>query len=290
MKKINILFLLTLFSIFIVSCSNKEEIEKLQRENDSLKNLVNVDASTLNDYLAAFNQIQENLNEIKRKENIISINTQGGEVSQSTADQIVNDIQTIYNLLQQNKQKLAQLKQKLKRSGLKNAQLRKTIELYEQQIKEKDAEIAQLKQKLEQMNIKIGELTTQVQQLNSTVDTLTQVTQQQQQTIQEQDIALHTAYYVIGTKSELKSHNIITREGFLSKLTFNTEAELSYFTKIDIRQVKEIPINSTKAQILTKHPSASYTFEKEGKIIKSLKILDPDEFWKFSKFLVILIK
>ncbi len=291
MKKVTFLFFSLLILGILSGCGYKEEIERLQRQRDSLLNITQTDAATLNEYLAAFNEIQENLNEIKRKENIITLSTQqGDELSGSTVDQITEDIQTIYQLLQENRQKLEQLKKKLKAAGYQNAQLKKTIELYEEQLKQKDEEIARLRQKLEEMNIYVGQLTSQVDSLTSTVDTLQHITQQQQQTIQEQDIALHTAYYVVGTKDELKAHNIVTREGLLSKLSFNTEAELSYFVKIDIREVNEIPINAKSVEILTKHPSSSYELITSGKTVTKLKIKNPDEFWKFTKFLVIMVK
>ncbi len=290
MKRLSIIPILAILFL-AVSCNNKK-IEQLQRENDSLRNLAQQSDYTLQQYLAAFNEIQENLNTIKQKENIITVQTTGveGELSDNVKDQINEDILTIYRLMEENKQKLEQLKKQLKASNNKNAQLLKTIQLYEEQLQAKDEEINQLKKKLEELNINIQQLNSQIADLQQTVDTMKQVQEVQQQKLQEQDIILHTAYYVVGTKQELTEHGVLDRKGLLSKLSITGNFDKSYFTKIDTRQVTEIPVMAKKIQIMTTHPSDSYTLEQEGNLIKAIKITNPEKFWETSKFLVVIVK
>lgn len=61
------------------------------------------------------------------------------------------------------------------------------------------------------------------------------------------------------------------------------------FTKIDTRNVTEISILSKKAKILSSHPSSSYKFSGDKKIIQALKINDYKAFWANSKYLVIMV-
>ncbi len=287
-----VISILLLSSTMLTSCVNPMKYKRLEKENDSLRNIVQQSDFTLQKYLTAFNEIQQNLNEIKQKENIINVSTTGveGQLSENVKDQINQDIQTIYSLMQENKQKLEALKKQLAASRNKNRQLLKTIQLYEQQIQLKDQEINKLRKRLEEMNINIQQLNEQVTQLKQNVDTLKQIQQQQQQKIQQQDIALHTAYYVVGTKRELIDHGVVNRQGFLSKLDITADFDKSYFTEIDIRRVTRIPVMAKKIQIMTKHPSDSYTLEKNGKQIEYLVITEPDKFWETSKFLVIMTK
>ena len=63
-----------------------------------------------------------------------------------------------------------------------------------------------------------------------------------------------------------------------------------YFTKIDIRIDKEIKLYSKSAEILTSHPSGSYTLAKDAKGQYVLKITAPEKFWSTSKYLVIQVK
>ncbi len=285
-----------LFSVLLVflfaSCTDQQKVKQLQRENDSLRNLVQQSDYTLQQYLAAFNEIQENLNQIKQKEHIITVKTTDveGQLSQDTKEQINQDILTIYKLMEQNKQKLEMLKQQIKKSRIKNAQLLKTIQLYEQQIQAKDHEIDSLKKTLAQMNINIQALNQEITKIKQHVDTLEQIKQQQAAKLQEQDIILHTAYYIVANKKELFDYGVIDKKGILSKPILTGNFDTQHFTKIDIRNTLQIPIMAKHAKILTTHPSDSYEFVYDGKIINYLKIDDPDKFWQTSKYLVIMTK
>ncbi len=294
MKKITVILIsvLMLTGLFMGGCVNPMKYKRLQKENDSLKNMLQQSDFTLQQYLAAFNEIQENLNEIKQKENIITISTTGveGDLSDNVKEQINEDIQTIYRLMVENKKKLDQLKRQLAASRNKNKQLLKTIQLYEQQLQLKDQEINKLRKRLEEMNINIQVLNEQVAQLQENLDTLKQIQQQQAQTIQQQDSALHTAYYVVGSKKELMSHGVVDRAGLLSKLDITGNFDKNYFTRIDIREVRRIPVMAKKIQIMTKHPSDTYDLEKSEGQVTYLVIKDPDRFWETSRFLVIMVK
>lgn len=291
MKKILLLFSLISFVVAFSSCGDEEELEKQQATIDSLENVLNESEAQVEEYLSAFNDIKDNLDLIKQKEHIIDLNTvDTSEMSPDMVDQINNDITTIYELMQENKQALATLRSKMSSSGVKNKELNDMLSLYEEQMVQKDEEITILKEKLESLNFNMQELEDQVANMKSDIDTLEQINEDQDQTINEQDILLHTTYYVLGTKDELKNNGILSKDGVLSKLSLDPNFNKSYFTKIDYRDLNEIPINSKKLEILTKHPSNSFSLEEnDGQIVK-LVIKNQDEFWSLSKFLVILIK
>lgn len=289
MKK-HLIILTLIFSILIIqSCGDEAEVERLQSQNDSLKNVANESQTQLDQFMNAFNDIQQNLNTIKQKEHIIELNTiDSTEMTPDMKDQINSDIITIYELMQENKNALNSLKTKLKNSGIKNKQLQETIKLYENQMTQKDTEISELKEKLENMNFNMQELNEKITNLQTNIGTLEQTQEQQNELINKQDKELHTAFYVIGTKTELKDNKILTKDGILSKLSLSTDFDKSYFTKIDYRNIDKIPINSKKYQIITKHPAESYSIIENEEI--ALKITDKNKFWSMSKFLVIMLK
>ena len=68
--------------------------------------------------------------------------------------------------------------------------------------------------------------------------------------------------------------------------SFNKE----YFTKIDIRVDKEIKLYSRSAELLTAHPSNSYTLQRDANKQYVLRITNPQLFWSTSKYLVVLVK
>ena len=105
-------------------------------------------------------------------------------------------------------------------------------------------------------------------------------------TVAEQDKAINTAWFVFGTKSELKAQKILQSGDVLKNADFNKD----YFTEVDIRKMKDIKLYSKRADLLTTHPADSYVLEKDDKGQLTLKITNPKEFWSVSRYLVIQVK
>ena len=270
----------------LASCTNvteTEEYKNLQAKNDSLETLASSQGAEVMDYLMDFNTIQENLNEIKKKEHIISINKSNSE-DINKREQIKEDINTIYNLLKEDQGKLEALNKKYKNSGNKNKELQKLIATLNQQISEKNIEIQTLNSELENLNIEVKDLT------DALVETETR-NETQAQIIEEQINALQTAYYLVGSAKELKEHKIITKEGGFIGIGKNTKLDdnfnKEYFTEVNTETFNKISIFAKKATLITTHPKDSYEFEGTDKKVDNLIIKDSKAFWSVSKYLVI---
>ena len=280
------MFLLLLLIPVFLSCGHEAEkkAQDLQSKNDSLLSQTLQKDEAINEFIRSINDIQGTLDTIKQKENIINLTTdRGGEMKLSAKDQIKNDIQTIYGLMQKNKETISALSRKLKNSNLKVDELNKMVERLNRDLAAKAAEIEDLRAKLAKISNAFEIANLKIDTLSRTVKTQTSQINDQTQTIAAQDEALNTAYYVIGTNKELKKNGIIKSGEVLSD--FNK----TLFTKIDIRNVTEISILSKKAKILSSHPSSSYKFSGDKKIIQALKINDYKAFWANSKYLVIMV-
>lgn len=286
----NLVFISVALMAMVLSFSScnthEEELKALQLSKDSLLTQLNGRDSTIDTFFESFNEIQDNLAAIKEKENIINMNASGDiESTPEIKDQIQNDIQSIYDLLQENKSKINKLQKRLKSSNIKIKALKETIDNLMQQIQMKDAEIGDLKQKLEDMNI-------QITILETNVDSLQGENVAKDDTITQKENELNTAYYVLGTEKELKANGVITKEGGfigLGKIAkLRSDFNKDYFTEIDIRTTKEIPLICKKARILTTHPSGSYELVTKDDRVEKIVIKDEKEFWKASKYLVIV--
>ena len=279
-------FLLLLIPIFVASCGReaKKKAEELQARTDSLMTQTMQKDEAINEFVRSINDIQGTLDTIKMKENVINLSTErGGELKQTAKDQIKTDIQTIYSMMLKNKDQLNKLSKKLKASNLKVDELQKMVSRLEADIASKAAQLDDLRDKLAKMNIKFVAATMTIDTLSKTVNEQGQKLNDQTQTIAAQEAALNTAYYVIGTSKNLKTYGVVKKSDVLAD--FNKEL----FTKIDIREVTEISILSKKAKILSSHPSTSYKFTGDKKIIQALQILDYKAFWSNSKYLVIMV-
>ncbi len=272
--------------IVLAGCTDPEmenKIAELNEENAMLKQQMSGQSSesdsTIGAFVEAFNDIQENLNTIKEKEKLLTINAGNPEFEQNEKERILQDIAMINELIERNKRTIGALRSKLKTSNARVAELEEFVQNLTVQIQEKEAQIAALQIELSNTNEQIAVL---FEEYNERVGELSEATTE-----------LNTGYYCYGTSKELKENGVITKEGgFIGigkieklKDDFNEK----YFTKVDIREVKEIALNVKKAKIVTSHPSSSFELSGENGGDK-LTISDAEAFWKSSKYLVIIVE
>lgn len=288
MKKV---FVLAMCCVALASCNlgkNSEAELRAIQERDSLNQVIAQRDNELNDMMTTFNEIEEGFRVINEAEGRVNL-ARSGEGSNATA-RIQENMQFIQSTMEQNRALINKLRQQMKASNVKADALQKALENLEQQLEVKDQQIAQLQAELEAKNIHIAELDQRVTELNTDVETLTETNTQQQQTISNQDKELHTAYFVFGTKKELKNQGILDGGGLFKKSKVNSNYNNEYFTKIDIRTTKEVKLYSKSADIKTSHPAGSYSLAKDANGQYVLNITDPQKFWSSSKYLVIVVK
>lgn len=284
MKKV-VLFSLCAAAL-LASCTGAgQKQDALQVQNDSLMlELSNRDAE-LDEIMGSFNEIQEGFREINEAENRVDLQGNALE-SKSSAEKIKEDIRFISQKLQANRARIAELEKQLQNSKSQSAQLKKAIQNLTAELESKQKQIETLQAELASKNIRIAELDEAVADLNKNVDELTAENVAKTETVAAQDKALNTAWYVFGTKSELKDQKILKRGDVLKDNEFNKD----YFTEIDIRQDKEIKLYSKRAELLTTHPEGSYELVKDDKGQLTLKITNPNQFWSVSRYLVIQVR
>lgn len=275
--------ILSISSLALTSCAGDKEkdanplADSLQGVTNNLNGKLTEKEAALQEFISSFNEIQENLNTIKEKEKIVSHASSGGDVK-NKEDQIKEDIQSIYDLMAKNKNRIGSLTKKLKDSNLKLQGMEKMIENLQIALNQKDGEIADLKSKMEGLNIELANLNTNYQAVEEENHIKTEL--------------INTAYYAIGTSKELKEKNVIGKEGGFIGIGKTTKVKSDfnkdYFTKVNIEQTSSINIGAKKAKLLSNHPSSSYKFVGE-KPVEKIEITNPKEFWSNSKYLVIVI-
>lgn len=270
----------------LASCNNTgSNRSDLQAQNDSLKlELSNRDAE-LDEIMGSFNEIQEGFREINEAENRVDLG-EGTLESKSASEKIKEDIRFISQKLKDNREQIAKLEKQLQNSSYQSAQLKKAIKNLTAELNAKQQQIETLQAELAAKNIRIAELDEAVIDLNRNVDELSAENEVKTKTVEAQDKALNMAWYVFGTKSELKDQKILKRGDVLKDNEFNKD----YFTQIDIRKDKVIKLYSKRAELLTTHPAGSYELEKDDKGQLTLKITDPTTFWSVSRYLVIQVR
>ena len=282
------------FAAVLASCDGiGGNQSRLQAENDSLQAVLNERNAELDEMMGTFNEISEGFRQINAAENRVDL--QRGALSEgslSAKEQIASDIEFIRKQMEENKQQIAKLQQQLKNSRTNSAQLKKAVETLTQELVEKTKRIEELQAELASKNIRIQELDAAVTTLTTEKETLVAENEAKAQTVAAQDKALNAAWFVFGTKKELKDQRILTNAGVFRKGDVMQDEAMNkdYFTQIDIRTTKEIKLYSKSADLLTTHPAGTYVLEEDGKGQLTLKITNPEKFWSVSKYLVIQVK
>ena len=278
--------------LLVASCNPKDskEYKAMQAQRDSLLQKNSSETSEITELMGIVNEVEDNFSQIKEAENYLTVQTQTkGELSKNTKAQITENFNMIKEILKKNKADLAKLNTRLNSSKNDVSGLKKTLARLNQELEERSATILELQNSLAQKDQEISTLNLNVDNLNSKVSDLSQTTAVQAGKISEQDKALNTAYYVFGTSRELKERKIISG-GFLSSTKVLKDAfDKNYFIKVDIRDLKEVPLYAKKAKLLSSHPDGSYEFIKNKNKELTLRIKDYKSFWSLGQYLVVQV-
>jgi hypothetical protein len=278
---------ITIFSISNRYNNQKIANDKLAIENQHLNGKLVGRDSAMNDMIATFDQIENNLSVIKQKRNLLTIQSNDPESRLDKRQAILKDIQMMNSLLEESKKRLASLSHKLKDSGVKIQELENKIAALSADLAARDVDIADLKKFLQDKDFQMAEM-------NKHLDSIQVVQAKAQDVIKQQDYEINKAFFVNGTYKELKAKGLVAKEGGFLKIGQKKRIQGSlsdkYFTQININETKTIPIHAKKAELMTEHPKSSYTYIQEKGQIAYLEIQNPKEFWKISKYAVVEVK
>lgn len=268
MKKI---FYFIFAMTFLASCNyNQDKIEELERQLDSVKS-VNLEGNDkILELLETMDGVQEMVDEIKQKENILSSNKLNGEQKQKLKD----DIESIKNRLQDYKDKIANLQSSLNSQIAANSKLKNIISNLEQTVKNQESEINNLNSQIADIKTYVTKVEEDNQKLTQELNNKTSEVATLNNKIENIEIENDKAYYIIGTGKDLKTSGIVAKKK-IGKL----EKELA--VEISKKSIRSISIDS-KFKILSSHPDASYQITAQG-----LEIIDYKKFWSITDFLVI---
>lgn len=262
---------------------NKQE-EAFSEERDSLMRIINDKDAELNEVMGTINAIQDGFRRINEAEGRITVNN--GDVESEASQQVIREnLEFIQDAMEQNRTMINQLKEKLRASNLNSEKLKKVVDDLTAQLEAQKIRVQELEALVAEKDVLIAEKEETISDLNENVNVLTEENTAKAATVAAQDKKLHSAWYVFGSKSELKQQRIL-QSGDVLQGSFNND----YFTAVDTREFKDLKLYSKSAKLLTTHPSGSYNLEKDNKGQYVLHITDADKFWSVSKYLVVQVR
>ncbi|TNF49604.1 MAG: hypothetical protein EP305_02370 [Bacteroidetes bacterium] len=274
------LFIIILFTI--QSCTTDSnsagEDNELEKKIAQLEKESAAKDSMINESLTFFSEIQKNLAAIELKKDEIRLISKDGELSQDEKDWILEQINHINYLREENLKKVKFLNDQLKKNNLKIKELENMIQSLLESIQEKDEQIAVLQGDLNALDKAYSRLFDAYQEKAEMVEELTE--------------ELNKVFYTYGTEDELVKNKVIERKnGFIGigkKIHLMDNFNQKYFAQVDLTEESEIFIEGSDVKFITDHPSTSYKLIPTGKNTK-IKILNARDFWKVSRYLVVII-
>lgn len=262
-----------------------EKYDEAVNSNDSLLTVALQQTNEIAELSNTMNSISAKLDEINGE--IALGNDDNNLIKQRM--RLLGQLQKVQDNINQKQQELSELQKKYSSVLGKNKELNKTIERLQNDITNYAAKISSYENVVQQQSQKIETLSSDLTATQQNLEEKVKENEQQQEVIETQDQMLNEGYYIIASKSKLKELGLVEGGVFskarLARGTFN----ISSFTKIDIREVTEIDLNSKDAKILSSVPESSYELVKGFDNMLKLVIKDPGAFWSQSKFLVIKI-
>ena len=143
----------TLLAVFAVVSINradkfKEQQTEAQMVNENLSGVIEHRDSIINELVQTFNEIEEDINIVREKENLLALSAENPDFTNDMRDRIVSEIRQMNSLLEENKVKITALNKRLKKSGIQIAALEEKMGRLQESIEERDSSIRRLQRRL----------------------------------------------------------------------------------------------------------------------------------------------
>lgn len=277
----------------ISSVSQKKEV--LTEKNSQLETELLSQESAFNAMLSLYDQVEGRIEDILEKENMIQAQ-HSDRLNTKNPQKIFKELNMIDDLIFRSKQDLKKLEAEARSANLKLDLFEKRIGSLQASLKERAATINSLKQQLSERDqtlaLMIDEQDSLEQTLHAQQETIGMKDLQVKQ-LKAQNNELHKSFLAIGTYDELKTKGVVNKEGgflgvFGRNIRLQEEADDTAYLKVDRRDIQSLRIEAASLNLISDHPMDSYQIiPGENESEKVLEIINPEAFWKISKYLVI---
>ena len=286
------LYLGIVASLFVLGgcVESSQKYKDLLARADSLNTVAANQTQEMERMFADINELTEGMQSLRDAEHLLTLEAEKekkeGNKSKQQLAQLKNDVQALTEAIAGYREQIAKLES---RNKAQSEEFKRMIDNLNAELELRSEKIKELTDQLAATHKELNEKVQLVEHLTGNVDSLNKETQGQKVVLAEQDKAIHSANYLIGSRKELKQNDVIYRRGMFCPPIVSSQAQKAGFVNIDIRETKTIPLNNKRAKILSVHPDDSYTLEagEDGNLV--LKINDENSFWKQTRYLVIMV-
>jgi prefoldin subunit 5 len=279
MRKVIPLFITA--ALIFGGCGDQAKVQDLEQQNNTLKQQLASNDSTLHDVTLAMNEIHSRLVAA-----LAMGKNAGGEAAPTESlnlgalrQMVLDQISAVTSRLAQGRRRIAQLEQKLRGAGSEYAGLQKQVADLKKSLDAQEKSVAELRSRIRSLEAEAAQKDQAVVGDKSTVESLTR--------------QLNTVYYAVGDRTELEQKGVITDEGgFLWGLlgattVLTTNFDDQAFQAVDKRTESSIDVPGKIDELVPKRDASSYSKEAQENGHTILRIVRPDYFWKVNHLAII---
>ena len=285
--------LLAVSAVVFITRENEFKTQQAEAQlvNENLNGVIAHRDSIINDLVQTFNEIEEDMNIVREKENLLALSTDDPEFTDDVRERILSEIRQMNNLLEENKAKVSELSRRLKQSGIEMEALKVKMASLEASLSERDSSIQVLKMELVDRDFQLAEMNTVIDSLDTEVLAREETILQKEEVISYQEAELDKAFVTAGSTKELQEKGILAKEGGFLGLGKNKVVTASivdsYFDQVSISETERIAVNAKKVAFISDHPEDSYKVVSNDSIVQYIEITEPEKFWKKTRYAVV---
>lgn len=281
-----LVFLLAL-ALMLGGCGKAE----LENQNKELQKQLQAKDQYIEEVTSAINEIHNQLENTWAMEKNVMQQSTAREGSKPATNvemkqRIISRIADIDSILSANRKKLSGLQNKLKAAAVQYAGLQKMVEDLKATLEEREKALTDLQERVKTLEGVVTEKTRIIAARETTIE-------EQSSELKERTKRMNTVYVVVGKRDDLKTKGIIADEGGVlwgllgstTVLASNFNSEL--FQQLDKTKDMQIDVTGKIDEIIPKRETAAYALEPAAGGHTILKIVNPDQFWKVNRIVVI---
>lgn len=278
--------------VFAVLLKTEHDEKKiLEDESTGLEAALTERDSAYNEVIDIVYAVEEQIENIKQREKLVSSMSDDG-FTENRKDGLVRDMRAIDSLIINTNQKVASLLARLDNANMNLASFKNRLAHLAKELDERKKSFEGLRAELQEKDAELAKMTFSVQNLEDQVLAHEQTINSQLEEIFAIEQEMNKGFFAIDSKKQLVDNGVVIKEGgFLGigrTLQLKEDVDQKLFSKVDIRTTSRLMLDAKEIELITEHPSNSYQIVRDGEKIQYLAITDPVNFWKISKYLVVV--
>lgn len=288
-----VLFIALVATLSVALYTMHNDKVKLNEQSLALKETLDKKDSAYNEIIDIMYSVEQRIDKIKNRENLLTKINSKDDITAEDKDQMVKDMSMIDSLIIETNRTVAKLVAKLDNANINLNSFKDRVNKLSKDLEERQQSILALRTELKEKDVAISEMSANIETLEHKVYSQDLTINTQLDQIAKQETKMNTVYYAINTEKALVEEGLVSKEGgflwFGKTNELDPNASQEKFIPMDIREVKVLPVNAEKVELITEHPSDSYEMVRDGDVVKFISIKDPKKFWGISRYLVVAV-